>query len=84
MRSPKSWAASTTGRRPSSTRSFHISVNETDIEPTRFRELIDQAEVEADKISKPSPESWRCTRFAIRPEGAAGSAATPFRISASG
>jgi len=28
-------------------------VNEADIEPTRFRELIDQAEVEADKISKP-------------------------------
>ena len=53
MRSPKSWAASTTGRRPSWTRSFHISVSEADIEPTRSARLIDLAEVEADKISKP-------------------------------
>jgi hypothetical protein len=32
---------------------YHISVNRADIEPRRLRELLDQAEVEAEKISKP-------------------------------
>jgi hypothetical protein len=32
---------------------YHISVNRADIEPSRLRELLDKAEVEAEKITKP-------------------------------
>ena len=32
---------------------YHVSVNEADIEPSRLRELLDKADVEAETISKP-------------------------------
>jgi hypothetical protein len=32
---------------------YHVSVNRADIEPSRLRELLDQAEVEVEKIGKP-------------------------------
>jgi hypothetical protein len=32
---------------------IHVSVNAADIEPSRLRELLEKAEVKAEKISKP-------------------------------
>ena len=32
---------------------YHVFMNRADIEPSRLRELVDKAEVKAEKISKP-------------------------------